>query len=383
LNKEQRILAALRKEEPDVIPTHVIAIDANNVDKVLGKPPQDDFHLIEEYKKAYPRSYLQELDKVIPTLESSIFARMLKAASRIGIDACQIGILPFHFKSEHEFSDIFGRIWEIQNNEGNFFPFYKTGQIISKEKWEKWPKPDPKDYVKFVREFHKNVMREVKGEDIVAMITNDFAGIFESTWQGLGINFFSKMLVTDPNFIKQVFETYTDFVIGVFEAFMDVGARIFVESEDVAYKNRPMMSPRHFEQIVQPCYTRLTEAIHARNGLIIFHSDGFIEPLLDMIVASGFDGLHSLEPTAGVDLGRVKKNVGDKLCLLGNIDVAHVLAKGTKEEVENDVKRAIKQAGYGGGYIVSATNMHPAVQVQNLKWMVEATNKYGEYPLTI
>ncbi|MFX1489413.1 MAG: uroporphyrinogen decarboxylase family protein, partial [Promethearchaeota archaeon] len=79
----------------------------------------------------------------------------------------------------------------------------------------------------------------------------------------------------------------------------------------------------------------------------------------------------------------VKKKVGDKLCLLGNIDVAHVLTYGTKEEVFDAVKFAIKTAGPGGGFIISAANMHPAVKVQNLKWMIEATQKYGIYPLKI
>lgn len=51
------------------------------------------------------------------------------------------------------------------------------------------------------------------------------------------------------------------------------------------------------------------------------------------------------------------------------------------EEVYKSVKYAIKTAEPGGGFIVSPVNMHPAVKVQNLKWMVEATKKYGEYPL--
>ena len=67
---------------------------------------------------------------------------------------------------------------------------------------------------------------------------------------------------------------------------------------------------------------------------------------------------------------------------MGNIDIAHVLTYGTKEEVYNAVKFAIKTAGYGGGFIVSAANMHPAVKVQNLKWMVEATHEFGNYPLS-
>jgi uroporphyrinogen decarboxylase len=79
----------------------------------------------------------------------------------------------------------------------------------------------------------------------------------------------------------------------------------------------------------------------------------------------------------------VKKKVGDKLCLMGNIDVAHDLVYGTKEEVYNSVKYAIKTTGPGGGFMVSAANMHPGVKVDNLRWMVEATKKFGNYPINL
>ena len=68
---------------------------------------------------------------------------------------------------------------------------------------------------------------------------------------------------------------------------------------------------------------------------------------------------------------------------MGNIDVAHDLVYGTKEEVYNSVKYAIKTAGPGGGFIVSAANMHPGVKVDNLRWMVEATKEYGNYPINL
>ena len=39
------------------------------------------------------------------------------------------------------------------------------------------------------------------------------------------------------------------------------------------------------------------------------------------------DGAHLLDPTAGVDIGEVKKLAGDKICLIGNVDCT-LLEKG-------------------------------------------------------
>ncbi|MBY9004976.1 MAG: hypothetical protein KGD73_13450, partial [Candidatus Lokiarchaeota archaeon] len=166
-------------------------------------------------------------------------------------------------------------------------------------------------------------------------------------------------------------------------SYMDAGAEVFIESGDLAYHYGPMMSPKKYYDLLLPAYKIITDAVHERGCKIVLHTDGQVTPLLDFVIDCGFDGLHSLEPTAGVDLALVKKKVGDKLCLMGNIDVAHDLTYGTKEEVFNSVKYAIKTAGPGGGFIISAANMHPAVKVDNLKWMVEATKKFGDYPINL
>jgi len=54
-------------------------------------------------------------------------------------------------------------------------------------------------------------------------------------------------------------------------------------------------------------------------SICVKHSDGNIYSLLDMIVSAGPDGINPIEPVAGMDLKTVKKLVGDKVCICGNI----------------------------------------------------------------
>jgi uroporphyrinogen-III decarboxylase len=67
--------------------------------------------------------------------------------------------------------------------------------------------------------------------------------------------------------------------------------------------------------------------------------------------------------------------------LSGNIDTRHILVDATKEEVEQAVKDAIKAMGHGGGYLLSPANFHPKISPERLKWMIDATIKFGTYPL--
>ncbi len=377
----ERVLKALELEEPDRVPVHNIGIDANNVDKVLGKPEMNDFQLMEIMKQQDPEHYAEKLTEGLAILETEIFSRIVEAAAKLGFDTSQIGIFPLIFKDDKELTDPWGRIWGIMNNEGNIFPFYKCkGLITSPEVWEEWPKPDAEKLGEEMHEFTSEIYKKFR-DKIFIMGTNDFIGVFESTWQSMGIVEFSRQIVKNPSYIKERFEFQTDIVCELIKASFDAGLEVWVESGDLAYKSGTFMSPKDMRKLLLPYYKRITKTAHNLGGKCILHSDGNLMSVLDFIVDSGFDGLHSLDPVAGMDLTKIKQQVGDKLCLLGNIDVSYVLSRGSRKEVEAAVKEAIEIAGPGGGFMVSTTNMHPSVRPENLRWMVEATKKYGVYPI--
>ncbi|MBU4175160.1 MAG: hypothetical protein KKB90_01130 [Actinobacteria bacterium] len=90
----------------------------------------------------------------------------------------------------------------------------------------------------------------------------------------------------------------------------------------------------------------------------------------------------ALEPTAGIELATVKEMVGDRLCLVGNMDITHILVDADNDEVFEAVRESILAAGKGGGYILAPTNSHPDISVDRLYWVLEAVEKYGYYPLS-
>jgi len=387
----ERVLAALNLDEPDKVPCHTILIDANNVDIILGKPQITDFDTVAQLQRDNPDGWMEELSGLIESVETSVFSRCVEAAAAIGLDTMQVGVIPLHVvdvpgDDRLLMKDIFGRIWEARNNEGNFNPYYLYGTNNTPEIWKETKEniegPMTEKYTKVVKKFYRRINKKHQ-DKIYVTVTNDLAGVFESASQGMGMTYYSKMLHKNPRFIKEVHEVIAEFTAACYRSYMDAGAEVFIESGDLAYHTGPMMSPKKFREVLLPAYQIITDAVHERGGKIVLHTDGQVTPLLDFVVDCGFDGLHSLEPTAGVDLALVKKKVGDKLCLMGNIDVAHDLVYGTKEEVFNSVKYAIKTAGPGGGFIVSAANMHPTVKVDNLRWMVEATKEFGEYPINL
>ncbi|MBA7511718.1 hypothetical protein ES705_03714 [subsurface metagenome] len=382
MNSFERIWTALNLEEPDRIPTHTINIDGNVADKIIGRPKRTAFDVFDDMEKQYPDDWADKINSIIVDIEISTFSKAVRAGYEIGFDGVGVQYIPFIFESQTEMTDIFGKRHKIRNIDGNPYPDYYGGYIKNRDDWEKYPKPDMKEEYKAAKKFYKGVLRKCRDikDDICIIAQNALTSVFPPVWQGMGMNNFARALKNDPKLIEERFRFCTDFVLTVFKAYSDCGAKIFLEGGDIAHKGGPMMSPKYFNKYLLPRYQEVSEAIHDWGGKYILHTDGDITSQLDFIVESGFDGLQCLEPP-WVDPYLVKKKVGDKLCLSGNIDTKHILVDATKQEVEQAVANAINAMGKGGGFMISPANFHPNITVDRLKWMIEAANKLGVYPL--
>ncbi len=384
MNSFERIWAALNLEEPDRIPTHTINIDGNVADKIIGRPKRTAFDVFDDMEKQYPDDWADKINSIIVDIEISTFSKAVRAGYEIGFDGVGVQYIPFIFESQTEMTDIFGKRHKVRNIDGNPYPDYYGGYIKNRDDWEKYPKPDMKEEYKTAKKFYKGVLRKCRDikDDICIIAQNALTSVFPPVWQGMGMNNFARALKNDPKLIEERFRFCTDFVLTVFRAYSDCGAKIFLEGGDIAHKGGPMMSPKYFNKYLLPRYQEVSEAIHDWGGKYILHTDGDITSQLDFIVESGFDGLQCLEPP-WVDPYLVKKKVGDKLCLSGNIDTKRILVDATKQEVEQAVANAINAMGRGGGFMISPANFHPNITVDRLKWMIEAANKLGVYPLHI
>jgi uroporphyrinogen decarboxylase len=382
MNSFERIWAALNLEEPDRIPTHTINIDGNVADQILGRPERTAFDVFDDLEKKYPDDWIKRVNAILDDIEINVFAKTVRAGHKLGFDGVGVQYIPFILESRTEMTDIFGKRHRVRNIDGNPYPDYYGGYIKNRKDWEAYPKPDLKEEYKKAKKFYKGVQRKCRDikDDICIIAQNALTSVFPPVWQGMGMNYFARALKNDPKLIEERFRYCTDFVLTVFKAYSDCGAKIFLEGGDIAHKGGPMINPKYFDQYLLPRYQEMSDAIHEWGGKYILHSDGDITSLLDFIVKSGFDGLQCLEPPF-VDPKLVKRKVGHKICLSGNIDTRNVLVNSTKEQVKQAVSDAINAMGHGGGFMMSPANFHPGISVERLEWMIEATKKFGVYPL--
>ncbi len=164
------------------------------------------------------------------------------------------------------------------------------------------------------------------------------------------------------------------------EILIDAGAEVVLMCSDYCFNTGPFLSPAMFSQFVTPFLQKQVEGIHAAGAYAIKHTDGNIMPILDQLVETGIDGLHSLDPMAGVDIAEVKQLYGDRICLLGNVNMAW-LHRGTPQQIEDSCHYCLRHGGVEqGGYIYASSNcIFEGVPMANYELMLELRQRYG-YP---
>ncbi len=249
------------------------------------------------------------------------------------------------------------------------------GAISTIDEFERfpWPAINDFDYSSF------EVAKTLLPPKMKVIVTID--GVYATTWKLMGGETFYLSLVENPELVSLVFERvgYIQYECAKKAISFDcVGA--FRVNDDIAYNQGLQIAPKYLRKYFFPWVRRVGEIIRQRDLPYIYHSDGNIYEVMDDIIEAGFNALHPIQPV--MDIRYLKRKFGDRLCLVGNIDM-DILARGTPEEVEELVKRNLRDIAPGGGYIVGASNSIPEyIPLQNYNAMRETTLRYGRYPIS-
>ncbi len=126
---------------------------------------------------------------------------------------------------------------------------------------------------------------------------------------------------------------------------------------DVAYNTGLMVSPALLHDQFFPRFRQVIEPLQQAGIKVIWHSDGDISLALPEAIAIGIDGIDPLDSGApGMDMAVIRRMYGQKLILVGNVGLNHVLRFGTPEQVRVDVRRCLRDAGAGGGHLLQCAD---------------------------
>ena len=205
--------------------------------------------------------------------------------------------------------------------------------------------------------------------------------VWETMRESMGDLCMYESLALTPEWIHDFNEVYTNFFIQHYAyLFEHVGLPDGVWlSEDLGYKNGLFCSVEMLNELFKPYYKRIVDYFHSLGLKVIIHSCGNIAQALPFFVDIGFDALHPMEIKAGCDPLAFAEQYGDKLALIGGLDV-RILESGDKPYIRNQIEKLIKGMKERGAryFFASDHSISTLVSYESYKYALDVyyDNKY-------
>jgi uroporphyrinogen decarboxylase len=221
-------------------------------------------------------------------------------------------------------------------------------------------------------------IREISGDEYAVFVPGDGTYMLPG---GNSMVAFAVAMVEEPQRLKDEAQQSIDACIANVEQYAASGVIDGIGMcADYCFNDNPFCSPTQFDDFITP-YLKQQIAAYRGLGMYTFkHTDGNIMPILDSLVECNPHSLHSLDPQGGIDMAEIKRLIGDRICLIGNVNCG-MLQTGTEAECIESARYALKHGMPGGGYVFSTSNcVYTGMDLKRYELIQDVWRKEGNYP---
>jgi hypothetical protein len=253
--------------------------------------------------------------------------------------------------------DWMGNITEISDEYD--YTYIRTAKDFVTRKWHRFPvethadfeemktRYDPDDPLRYPEDFEDRT-RIMRDRDYVVSIA--FAGPFWQLREWCGLEPLCMLFIDDAGFVEEMLGFWSSFVSRTMARALDSGAvdRMYI-SEDMAYKEKCMISPAMTRKYLLPAWSRwVGEAREAGVLLFDMDSDGCVDELVPIWIEAGFNVCDPIEVAAGCDINAYRRQFGHEMAYRQGVD-KRCIARG-RRTIEAELDR-IAPVVRDGGYI--------------------------------
>ncbi|HON05257.1 MAG TPA: uroporphyrinogen decarboxylase family protein [Candidatus Ratteibacteria bacterium] len=243
-----------------------------------------------------------------------------------------------HEDGHYIVQDWMGAIVEISDTYD--LTYLRSAKDFVTRKWHKFPVENKDDWQEMKKRYNvDDPIRLPENFDELAIANKNrtwlqslsFAGPFWQLREWCGFEGLCMLMVEEPDFVEEMIEFWKDFVSGVMDRFFEKAEcdHILI-SEDMAYKEKSMISPQMAKKFLAPCWSTWSEKVKKHSCKIIeIDSDGYIGELIPIWIESGVNTCSPLEIAAGNNLVEYRKIFGKNMAYRGGVD-KRAIAKGGK-----------------------------------------------------
>jgi uroporphyrinogen-III decarboxylase len=187
-----------------------------------------------------------------------------------------------------------------------------------------------------------------------------------------GTTHFMIDLVEDPKGAHRLIDLCTRVVIDWLKAqhkiLGDKVEGIFILDDIVGFVNE-----EHYLEYAHPYLKKICDAF-PKDWVKLYHNDAEVDACLDHLPDAGFNVLNWGKQK---HISEVKRRVGDRMCLMGNVNPLEIAVRGTPDEVKDETLQILEASG-GEGIILSVGGgVSPGMPRENVHAMLEALQEFN------
>ncbi len=325
--------------------------------------------------------FSQQLQEVFIGYRTALYGgqEAVHMANTLGLDAVTVflggycGIEFFETQGE-EYIDDWGIVYKRKG-----WPIISQIQnpLQGRQDWNHYQMPDPQEKWRF-RQLQDAVRANTQKKAIVCCIRGPVSVL---SWFLFNIQSLSYNLIDDPGLVKEVCSAFIEWNLVLAQAASKIAPfDVFLIADDWGTSNGLLISPKYLKALFIKPFQQLVSGIKKLGYPVIMHNDGNIWEMLDDLVQTGIHAYHPVEKAATMHLKTIKERYGNQLCPIGNIDNKQILVNGTKEDVQQETLRCLREGAENGGYIISSDHsLHDDIPAENVWAYINTAKKYGFY----
>jgi uroporphyrinogen decarboxylase len=246
-----------------------------------------------------------------------------------------------------------------------------------------WPDPESIDREKLEMEA-KRAKWFWGNTDYVICADLPVYGVFELGCWICGFEDYLIKMATDPDFIHEYSRRVLDYqkkITEIYYGYLGKYIHYTASGDDFATQTGLFVSIPMFQEMIKPYFKeRIRYTREFTDAAYLHHSCGSVISLIDELCDCGVEILNPVQPGAkDMEPAKLKAAHGGKIVFHGGFDIQKELPFGTKESINEAVKKLIDDMYGNGGYIFAAAhNIQEDVPPENIVELFRAARDYGK-----
>lgn len=197
--------------------------------------------------------------------------------------------------------------------------------------------------------------------------------------------------ISDPELVHYFLGGLTELHLDTLKRTLDAvgeGVDVIQFGDDLGMQGAPLLDPDMYREIFLPYHKRIFMFVRDNypHVHVMLHCDGAVYELLPDMIEAGMQIFNPLQTDcAGMDPARIKREFGDKITFWGGgCDTHATLVFGNPDQIREDVRRRMQILAPGGGFVFNQIhNVLGDVPPRNVLAMINAAHEFGNYPIEI